>query len=259
LDRNIRGLSMTDLEKLLFFTTPEQKCGYLPDQLSTTLFVDPKAIISKDDYSALSDLGFRRSGKNFYRPYCDHCQACTPIRVEAESFAPTKSQKRILKKNSQLKSQILPADFHEDHYLLYEKYLHGRHADGDMYPPSRSQYRSFLVDGHSSTQFIEFSLDGHLCAVAVCDQLNDGLSAIYTFFDPDLSSRSIGKYAILWQIEEARKRKLKYLYLGYFIKNCRKMSYKNQYSPFEARINNQWFTEFQLGNLAKETIKTLVQ
>lgn len=250
---------MTDLEQLLFFTTPEQKCGYLPDQSSTTLFVDPKATINTDNYSQLSDLGFRRSGKHFYRPYCEDCQACTPIRVEASKFVPTKSQKRILRKNQSLKTQILAADFHEDHYLLYEKYLHSRHADGDMYPPSRSQYRSFLVDGHSSTQFIEFSLDDHLCAVAVCDQLNDGLSAIYTFFDPAYSSLSLGKMAILWQINEAKRRNLNYLYLGYFIKNCRKMAYKNQYSPFEARINNQWFSEQQLTELSKQALNKPAQ
>lgn len=250
---------MTDLEQLLFFTTPEQKCGYLPEQLSTSLFVDPKAKISKETYSTLSNLGFRRSGKHFYRPYCENCQACTPIRVNAALFTPSKSQKRILKKNTELKIQILPAGFHEDHYLLYEKYLHSRHADGDMFPPSRSQYRSFLVDGHSCTQFIEFSLNGQVCAVAVCDQLNDGLSAIYTFFDPDFSSLSLGKLAILWQIEESKKRGLKYLYLGYFIKDCRKMAYKNQYFPFEARISNQWLTEAQLENLAIEASNPLAQ
>ena len=250
---------MTDLERLLFFTTPEHDCSYLPDQKSTTLFVDPKAIITKTNYSALSDLGFRRSGKHFYRPYCTDCQACTPIRVNASAFTPTRSQKRILKKNNDLKTQILKADFHEDHYLLYEKYLHSRHSDGDMYPPSRSQYRSFLVDGHSSTQFIEFSIEGHLCAVAVCDQLDDGLSAIYTFFDPDYSSLSLGQYAILWQLEESKRRQLNYLYLGYFIKDCRKMSYKNKYSPFEAHINNQWFTEQQLEELAKQSLSLTVQ
>lgn len=250
---------MTDLEHLLFFTTPEQSCGYLSDQKSTSLFVDPKAIINTDNYTILSDLGFRRSGKHFYRPYCENCQACTPIRVEALNFQPTKSQKRILKKNQLLKTQVLPADFHEDHYLLYEKYLNSRHSDGDMYPPSRSQYRSFLVDGHTSTQFIEFSMNEQLCAVAVCDKLNDGLSAIYTFFDPDFSSMSLGKYAILWQIKEAKKKGLKYLYLGYFIKNCRKMSYKNQYSPFEARINDQWFSESQLNELAEQLQNKLAQ
>ena len=250
---------MADIEQLAFFTTPEQDCGYLPDQLSTTLFVDPNAIITTDNYSDLSNLGFRRSGKNFYRPYCDNCNACTPIRVKVGSFRASKSQKRILKKNHSLKVQTLNAGFHEDHYLLYEKYLHSRHSDGEMYPPSRSQYRSFLVDAHSSTQFLEFSLEGELCAVAVCDQLNDGLSAIYTFFDPELSSYSLGKYAILWQIQEAQKRNLDYLYLGYFIKDCRKMAYKNQYSPFEARLNNQWFSEAQLEIFAKEFLSKPAQ
>lgn len=250
---------MTDLEQLLFFTTPEQKCGYLPEQASTTLFVDPKASINTAHYSELSALGFRRSGKHFYRPYCDDCQACTPIRVIASEFSPSKSQKRILRKNRDVKTQVITADFHEDHYLLYEKYLHSRHADGDMYPPSRSQYRSFLVDGHSSTHFIEFTLDEHLYAVAVCDHLNDGLSAIYTFFDPDYASLSPGKMAILWQINEAKRKKLDYLYLGYFIKDCRKMSYKNQYSPFEARIDNHWFNEKQLNELADQSQNNAAQ
>lgn len=243
---------MKDLEHLIFFTTPEHACSYLPDQQSTTLFADPKAAINTHLYTTLSTLGFRRSGKHFYRPYCDQCQACTPIRVNTGLFQPTKSQRRTLRKNHMIKTQVLSADFHEDHYLLYEKYLHSRHADGDMYPPSRSQYRSFLVEGHSSTQFVEFSLEGQLCAVAVCDKLNDGLSAIYTFYDPDYSAFSLGTYAILWQIEEARRKGLPYLYLGYFIKNCRKMAYKNQFSPFEARINNQWLSEQQLENLAKQ-------
>lgn len=243
---------MTDLNHLLFFTTPEHPCSYLPDQQSTTLFVDPKAIITHDQYSQLSQLGFRRSGKHFYRPYCEHCQACTPIRVNTELFTATKSQKRILKKNSLVRTQILSADFHEDHYLLYEKYLHSRHADGDMYPPSRSQYRSFLVDAHSCSQFIEFSLNGQLCAVAVSDKLNDGLSAIYTFYDPAYTALSLGTYAVLWQIEAARKKNLPYLYLGYFIKDCRKMAYKNQFSPFEARINDQWLSEQQIENFARQ-------
>lgn len=250
---------MTDLEQLIFFTTPEHQCSYLPEKLSTTLFVDPKAVIDTEQYTSLSSLGFRRSGKHFYRPYCDNCQACTPIRVYAQAFTPSKSQRRILRKNRTLKTQILSADFHEDHYLLYEKYLHSRHADGDMYPPSRAQYRSFLVDGHSSTQFVEFSLEGHLCAVAVCDKLKDGLSAIYTFFDPDYASLSLGSFAILWQIEEAKRKNLPYLYLGYFIKNCRKMAYKNQYSPFEARINNQWLSEHQLEILAKQLLSEPAQ
>jgi len=237
---------MTDLRDLLFYATPEHDCSYLPEQKSTTIFADPDAKIDAIIYSELSELGFRRSGQHYYRPNCEHCHACTPIRVPVNDFKPSRSQKRVLKKNAHLKFQIMPADFHEDHYLLYEKYILRRHADGDMYPPSREQYRSFLVNGHSSTQFIELSSDGHLCGVAVCDQLQDGLSAIYSFFDPDYASLSLGTFAILWQIKEAQRRNLTYLYLGYFIKECRKMAYKNQFTPFEARINDQWMTEKQL-------------
>lgn len=242
---------MTNLRELDFFATPEHDCSYLPDEQATTMFADPKVTVDKTLYSELSELGFRRSGQHYYRPHCDTCHACTPIRVSAQEFEPSRSQKRVLKKNKNVQGQMLPADFHEDHYLLYEKYILNRHADGDMYPPSREQYRSFLVNGHSTTQFIELSEDGQLLGIAVCDQLDDGLSAIYTFFDPDHDSKSLGTYAVLWQLDQAKKMGLHYLYLGYFIKQCRKMSYKTQYSPFEARINNQWLSEAQMQQIAR--------
>jgi leucyl-tRNA---protein transferase len=241
---------MTNLRELDFFATPEHDCSYLPGEQATTMFADPKIKVDKQLYSELSDLGFRRSGQHYYRPHCDNCNACTPIRVSAQNFEPSRSQKRVLKKNKNLQGQMIPADFHEDHYLLYEKYILNRHADGDMYPPSREQYRSFLVNGHSTTQFIELSENGQLLGIAVCDQLDDGLSAIYTFFDPDFDAKSLGTYAVLWQLQQAKKMDLQYLYLGYFIKQCRKMSYKAQYSPFEARINNQWLSEAQMQQIA---------
>ena len=237
---------MTQQQELALYATPEHDCSYLPGQQASTIFADPKVSIDKDLYSQLSYLGFRRSGQHYYRPNCEKCQACTPIRVDAGHFQRSRSQKRIWKKNSSLKGKMLPAGFHEDHYLLYEKYILSRHADGDMYPPSREQYRSFLVDGHDTTQFIEFSEGNQLLCIAVCDQLNDGLSAIYTFFDPDIAERSLGTYAILWQLEEAKSQNLNYLYLGYFIKECKKMAYKTKFSPYEARFEDQWFTEAQL-------------
>jgi arginine-tRNA-protein transferase len=243
---------MTDLREIEFYATPEHDCSYIPDQQAATMFADPKIEVDTLLYSELSELGFRRSGQHYYRPHCASCQACTPLRVPTATFKASRSQKRVLKKNAGIKCQVLPADFHEDHYLLYEKYILQRHADGDMYPPSREQYRSFLVNGHTGTQFIEFSENGHLLSIAVCDQLVDGLSAIYTFFDPDYDHRSLGTYAVLWQIQEATRRNLEYLYLGYFIKECKKMAYKNQYSPFEARINNQWHSESSLISLTEQ-------
>ncbi len=245
---------MIQAQELALYATPEHDCSYLPGQQASTVFADPKVVMDSQLYSELSDLGFRRSGQHYYRPHCQQCQACTPIRVSAQDFQRSKSQKRVWKKNSTVEGRLLPADFHEDHYLLYEKYINSRHADGDMYPPSRDQYRSFLVNGHSSTRFIEFSENNRLLAIAVCDRLNDGLSAIYTFFDPELADRSLGTYAILWQLEEAKQQQLRYLYLGYFIKECKKMAYKTKFSPFEARIENQWFTEIQLRQVREQLL-----
>jgi len=243
---------MTKLLELNFYATPEHECSYLPNTQATTLFADPKVIMTTELYTELSQLGFRRSGHHYYRPHCMQCRACTPIRVPVSKFKASRNQKRVQKKNSHIEGNLIQADFHEDHYLLYEKYIQDRHSDGDMYPPSREQYRSFLVDGLHCTHFIEFTCDDQVCAVSVCDLLEDGLSAIYTFFDPDFASLSLGTYAILWQIHEAQRRNLPYLYLGYFIKDCQKMSYKNQFHPFEARINDQWMTENHLFDLAQQ-------
>lgn len=244
---------MSNLKTLAFYATPEHDCSYLPDQKATTMFVDPKANVDTDLYTELSRFGFRRSGTHYYRPHCNHCQACIPVRLPVSLFKASRSQKRILKNNAQIKAQVMNPNFHEDHYLVYEKYINGRHADGDMYPPSRDQYRSFLVEGFSSTQFIEFSLDSRVLGLAVIDCLLDGLSAIYTFFDPEMEKLSLGTYAVLWQIQEAQRRNLPYLYLGYFIRQCKKMSYKTQFRPFEARINDHWLSDKQLQQIADQS------
>ncbi|MDX1452426.1 MAG: arginyltransferase [Oleiphilaceae bacterium] len=245
---------MSNLQTLVFYATPEHDCSYLADQKATTMFVDPKAKLDRHMYTQLSQLGFRRSGNHYYRPHCNACQACIPVRIPSQSFKPNRSQKRVLNKNRDLKIQVMTPDFHEDHYLLYEKYIRERHSDGDMYPPSRDQYRSFLIEGHPCTRFVEFSQDEHIVAIAVVDELEDGLSAIYTFFDPDLDARSPGTLAVLWQLEEAKRRDLPYVYLGYFIRACPKMSYKTRFRPFEARINDIWFTEDELIGIAEQSV-----
>jgi len=231
---------------LAFYATPEHDCSYLENHKATTMFADPKARINNDVYQQLSDLGFRRSGNHYYRPHCSNCQACIPIRVPTQTFKASRSQKRIIKNAQGVQVQLLSADFHEDHYLLYEKYINERHADGDMFPASREQYRSFLVDGRNCTKFAEFTLEGQLLGIAVIDELQNGLSAIYTFFDPEISHLSLGTYAILWQLEEAKRRSLPFVYLGYFIKQCQKMSYKTSFKPFEARINDHWLSLEQM-------------
>ncbi|GGK81673.1 arginyltransferase [Amphritea balenae] len=232
---------MTNLKTLHFYATPEHECSYLEGLEAKTLFVDPQEIISTDAYSQLSDLGFRRSGKHIYRPYCSNCQACISVRVNATDFVPSKSQKRIINKNADLKVIAVPAQYTDEYYELYAKYINTRHSDGDMYPPTPDQFSAFLIDGAQKGCFYEFrDNSGHLVALAVTDFLTQGLSAIYTFFDPDEQRRSLGSYAILWQLQETRRQDLEYLYLGYWIRECQKMAYKVAYNPLEMLLHGQW-------------------
>ena len=231
---------MTDLAHLKFYATQPHDCSYLEQQQAVTLFLDPAEPIDEEVYGRLSELGFRRSGDHLYRPHCPRCKACVPARIPVELFTPNKQQKRIYKRNQDLQVERRPPRLTDEIYQLYSRYINTRHADGDMYPPSEQQFSSFLVSDSSFCEFNEFRLDGRLLAVAVTDRLANGLSAVYTFFDPDEPRRSLGRYAILWQIEEARRSELPALYLGYWIRNCRKMNYKTEYRPLEMLISQRW-------------------
>lgn len=226
-----------------FFSTTAHPCSYLEGEQAITLFADPKSRMDGRLYSELSDLGFRRSGNYVYRPHCSHCNACVPVRIPVGRFAANRQQARVLKRNADVTVRAVPATFHPEHYQLYERYISERHSDGDMYPPSEEQFNSFLTSDWSETRFYEFRDGaGKLLAVAVCDLLDDGLSAVYTFFDPDEEKRSLGTLAILWEIGETRRLGLSSLYLGYWIKHCQKMAYKIAYRPIELLINNEWLT-----------------
>ncbi|PID43577.1 MAG: arginyltransferase [Proteobacteria bacterium] len=231
---------MPPLHNLVFYTTPEHKCGYLPDQKATTLFTDPRATIDNETYTHLTRIGFRRSGNHYYKPGCATCSACVPVRIPCRDYSFSRSNKRLAKKHKDTKTIVRQPEFREEHYRLYEHYINHKHKDGDMYPPSREQYESFIVETPRSTQFIEFWQHGCLISVAVVDQLQDGISAIYTFYDPDYNNISPGKYAILWQIEYTKKMGKPYLYLGYWIKNCQKMSYKINFRPIELFARGKW-------------------
>lgn len=231
---------MSSLRTLVFFATPAHDCSYLPDREATTMFVDPRANIDKKLYSQLTTLGFRRSGSHYYRPHCEACNACIPVRLNVNHFQPDRSQRRVMKKNSDLECTLVPAAFSESYYQLYANYVELRHKDGDMYPPSREQFTSFLVEGATDSLFLEMRKDGVLIGLAAVDSLDDGLSAIYTVFDPDFEHRSLGTFGVLWQIEEARRRGLPHLYLGYWIEQCRKMNYKTRFKPIEALQDGSW-------------------
>lgn len=224
------------------FATAPHPCSYLPGQEASTLFVDPEAHIDQQTYSFLSERGYRRSGHYLYKPDCQQCQACISLRIPVKQYQFSRNEKRLLKRNSDLNSFTVEHIFHEEFYQLYEDYIRTRHSDGDMYPPSQEQYINFLSNGYGTSEYRVFTDAHQLKAVAVIDHLDKGLSAVYTFYDAHDNKRSLGTYAILWQIQQAQKLGLDHLYLGYWVKNCHKMNYKTRFRPAEVLINRRWLT-----------------
>ena len=232
----------SSLRDIKVYTTYPHSCSYLEDQEATTLFVDPRQPVDKALYSKLSLLGFRRSGDHIYRPHCENCKACIPARIPVCEFKPSRGQRRIWKRNQDLRIVSTDAINDEEAFDLYRRYISVRHTDGDMYPPDQEQFEAFLSNVWDCTRYFRFYDKTKLIAVAVVDTLEDGFSAIYTFFDPAETKRSIGVYAILWEIEKTRELGLDYLYLGYWIQNCQKMAYKSNYSPLQVYVKNHWAT-----------------
>jgi len=228
----------------VFHATPEHNCSYLENRQSRSIFLSPEQALDESIYMQLTDIGFRRSGKHIYRPWCEGCGECKSVRVPLSNYKESKSQKRVLKRNNDLQVSFELPSVTDEIYALYERYICQRHSDGDMYPPSMAQFEDFLCDSPSSsnTRFICFRLDKKLLAVAVVDMLPAGISAIYTFFDPDYHARSLGRLAVLWQIRWGKSQKMSFVYLGYWIKECQKMSYKTEYQPLEVFDGVDWQT-----------------
>ncbi|MDR5867617.1 arginyltransferase [Halomonas koreensis] len=230
------------IRDLRFFLTVPHACSYLEGREATTLFLDPQESPGGGVYDALALLGFRRSGRHLYRPHCEGCSACISVRIPVAAFTPSRTQRKLLHRNADLELRSRPATYDPEHYALYAHYIRTRHADGDMYPPSHEQYRTFLTLDQDYARLLEMRLDGRLVAVAAFDQLEHGLSAIYTFFDPDasLARRSLGTYAVLALVERARALDLPHVYLGYWIEECRKMAYKRAFQPLEILEGRHW-------------------
>jgi arginyl-tRNA--protein-N-Asp/Glu arginylyltransferase len=231
---------MTSLKDLRLFTTQPHNCSYLDGQQAQTLFIDPEFQVDKAANSRLSELGFRRSGAHVYRPNCRQCQQCISCRVQVDLFTPNRRFKRILKRNEDLHVSAVTDISGDEYYLLYKHYINVRHADGDMYPPTRDQYSSFLLKKCEGTRYYAMRHGDRLIGLMVSDELENGLSAVYTFYDPLEESRSLGTFGILWQIEEAQRLGLAHLYLGYWIRGSRKMKYKMDFRPLEMLIRQQW-------------------
>jgi leucyl-tRNA---protein transferase len=231
---------MTRHERPRLLLGTEHRCSYLQGRLARSVFVDPQLALDPARYGALLDLGFRRSGGYVYRPACAACQECRPVRVPVAEFRPSRGQRRCARRNDDLRLTVEP-ELDAGHYALYRRYLRARHPGGGMDPEDREAFRAFLSGAWGGTEILAMrDAAGRLLAGAVVDRVPQGLSAVYTYFEPGMPDRGLGTFAILAEIERVRALGLPYLYLGYWVPGSPKMDYKRRFRPLEMLTATGW-------------------
>ena len=223
-----------------WYMTAPQHCPYLEGREMQTVLVDPAVSLEDHHYGRLLAEGFRRSGQFVYRHQCPSCHACIPVRIPVDRFRPNRGQRRCLRRNDDLTVRTVMRPDLDEHMELLRRYLADRHPGGGMEHTTRGDYIGMLSDRNCGVLLTEFRLGPRLLAVAVTDHTPQALSAMYTYFDPDVPERSLGTFAILHQVQEARRRGLPHLYLGYWIPGSRKMAYKARFQPVEGRVSGAW-------------------
>lgn len=227
-------------ERVRLFQTLPHACGYFPGRTAQNLVLDPAAPSLDRLYPDSLTYGFRRAGGHLYHPRCPGCRACVPCRIPVAAFRPDRSQRRCLRRNAGLLQIESEAGFSAERHALYSRYLRRRHRGGGMDDAEPEDFERFLTAPWSPTLFLELRDAERLLAVAVTDVCRSGLSAVYTFFDPDERARGLGTLAILRQVELARRLGLEHVYLGFWIAGHPKMDYKRRFRPLQVLVDGTW-------------------
>ncbi|MBN7821759.1 arginyltransferase [Bowmanella yangjiangensis] len=229
-----------------FALTHPFTCSYLPEEDEQLIVLADATPVSVEHYQYLLGAGFRRSGEHVYRPHCPQCNACQSLRIPVAQFKPSRGQRKLIKATLHIEHRLSETNKTE-YYPMYARYIAARHQDGSMYPPSQEQYHTFTQAPWGNPLYLELWLDSQLVGLAITDVTKQALSALYTFFEPDLSTLSLGTLAILRQIEVAQSLGKAHLYLGYQIDQCDKMNYKSRFHPHEKFIRGNWYREQDQG------------